>query len=156
METFYKMSSEHWEKVTGSLEIVLANTHALYLKTLNYHWNVTGPHFSMHHDLFGAHYANLAEAMDTVAERIRALGKRAPGSFSEFNKLSLIKEASAEKIAAREMLQDLLKDHMIVIELIQALNIASEDAGDAATADLAAARLAWHQEAAWMLRSTLE
>lgn len=138
-----------------ALSKFLADTYSLYLKTQNYHWNVTGPLFASLHHLFEKQYKALAEATDEIAERIRALGERAPASFGEFVKLSSIPEDGATT-HARAMVQSLLDGHESLIRTINVSLAPAERAKDAATIDLLARRLAYHEKAAWMLRSQLQ
>ena len=100
------IESTHRQNVAKQLSKFLADTYALYLKTQNFHWNVTGPHFDSMHAMFAGQYEDLANAVDEIAERIRILGERAPGSFAEFSQLTDIKEQTAER--AEEMLKQLL------------------------------------------------
>jgi starvation-inducible DNA-binding protein len=137
------------------LKTLLASTYTLYLKTHNYHWNVTGPMFSALHILFETHYTELALAVDEIAERIRALGAKAPGSYSEFEELSLIKESTREPTAT-EMLKDLTSDQEIIAKLAIEVVGAASAVGDEATAGIATDRQSIHEKNAWMLRSHLE
>ncbi len=137
------------------LKALLASTYTLYLKTHNYHWNVTGPMFSALHILFETHYTELAMAVDEIAERIRALGAKAPGSYSEFEELSLIKESTGEPTAT-EMLKDLTSDQEIIAKLALEVVGAASAVGDEATAGIATDRQSIHGKNAWMLRSHLE
>src|SRR5690606_5206023 len=141
--------------VVKELSKLLASTYTLYLKTQNYHWNVTGPLFTSLHSLFETQYTELAAAVDEIAERIRALGARAPGSFAEFAKLSVVEEAAGER-SANDMIGDLVDDQKAIADLAKSLIEAAEKAGDHATADLATARVLAHEKNAWMLRSHLE
>jgi starvation-inducible DNA-binding protein len=137
------------------LKVLLASTYTLYLKTHNYHWNVTGPMFANLHILFETHYTELALAVDEIAERIRALGAKAPASYSEFAKLSLIEESTGEPTAT-EMLEDLTKDQEIIAKLALEVVAAANAVGDEATAGIATDRQSIHEKHAWMLRSHLE
>ncbi|MFK7864799.1 MAG: Dps family protein [Pseudohongiellaceae bacterium] len=137
------------------LQSLLASTYTLYLKTHNYHWNVTGPMFTTLHTLFETQYTELALAVDEIAERIRALGAKAPGSYSEFAELSRIEESTGEP-KAEEMLRQLTEDQEKIATLsIEVVRVASE-LGDEATAGLATDRQTIHEKNAWMLRSHLE
>ena len=139
-------------EVAKGLSHVLADTHTLYLKTHNYHWNVTGPMFRALHALFEEQYTELWLAGDLLAERIRALGFAAPGSYREFSKLAYIREADGVP-AAGEMIGELVKDHVTAARTARwALSLA-RSAVDAPTEDLLTRRLAAHEKAAWMLRS---
>lgn len=137
------------------LKALLASTYTLYLKTHNYHWNVTGPMFTTLHTLFETQYMEQALAVDEIAERIRALGAKAPGSYSDFAKLSVIEECTGEP-KATEMLKDLTSDQEIIAKLALEVVRAASDAGDEATAGIATDRQSIHEKNAWMLRSHLE
>ena len=143
------------EKVVEALSGLLADSYTLYLKTHNYHWNVTGPMFTTLHTLFETEYTDLALAVDEIAERIRSLGARAPGSFSEFAKLAAVKEATGSP-SATEMIQDLVADQAAVVGGAKRVVEAAEAAGDQASADLGTRRIDVHEKNAWMLRSHLE
>ena len=140
--------------VVGQLTRVLADSYALYLKTHGYHWNVRGAEFFSIHSLLEQQYREMWEALDTIAERIRALGVLAPQSNSAFGNLTSIKDGDPEKEAI-PMIKELLKDHeTLIASARKAFEIASE-AGDEASADLMTQRLAAHEKFAWMLRSTV-
>lgn len=141
-------------KRTDLLSRVLADTYALTLKTQNFHWNVTGPHFPQLHKLFEAQYDELAEAVDVVAERIRALGEKAPASFAEFQKLRSLEEGDGE-LSAEEMVASLLKSHEDVTKTLRAALNAAEADDDPATVDMMTVRIEAHDKTAWMLRSFL-
>jgi starvation-inducible DNA-binding protein len=141
--------------VVEALSVLLAETYTLYLKTQNYHWNVTGPHFSQLHVLFQTQYEELALANDLLAERIRALGEKAPGSYSVFSKLSSIKEETGSP-AAQQMLKNLVKDHETLIASAEAVLKVAELAGDQPTLDMATQRMDIHQKTRWMLAAHLE
>lgn len=138
-----------------SLAKLLASSYTLYLKTHNFHWNVTGPMFTTLHTLFMTQYTELSLAVDEVAERIRALGDFAPGSYTEFEKLSSVKE-SVGRVTALDMIRELVADQKSVAKAAQAVIEAAEAAGDAASADLATRRMDVHEKNAWMLRAHLE
>ncbi len=141
--------------IAKGLSRVLADTYTLYVKTHKYHWNVTGPLFSQLHAAFEAQYTQLQEAVDSLAERIRALGEFAPGSFIEFQELSEIKEVKGVP-TAMEMVGQLLKDHETVVRGIRVLIPEADKAEDEATSDLLTGRLREHEKTAWMLRAMLE
>jgi starvation-inducible DNA-binding protein len=143
------------KKVIDGLKILLADTYLLYLKTQNFHWNVTGPHFISLHTMLEEQYDQLSAAADLLAERIRALKIQAPGSFTEFLKLTSLKEASGET-SSTAMISTLLKDHESMSATISGLFKIMEDAGDEATLDILIQRQQEHEKTAWMLRSTLE
>ncbi len=139
---------------TSGLKVVLANTYTLYLKTQNYHWNVVGAHFHHFHLLFEEQYKALAEAADVIAERIRALGVVAPGSFEEFSNLKTIQEAQ-QQIDAFAMIKDLIESHEAVCKNIKLILQQAKDEEDEVTQDLLIQRLAEHEKALWMLRALL-
>lgn len=140
--------------VARELTKVLADSFAVYLKTHGYHWNVRGPEFFSFHNLLEQQYTDMWNALDDIAERIRALGVLAPQSYPAFGNLTSIKDGDPEK-EATAMLTELMQDHETLIATARkALDTASE-AGDEASADLMTQRLAAHEKFAWMLRSTL-
>ncbi len=141
--------------VVDALSRLLADSYTLYLKTHNYHWNVTGPMFNTLHTLFETEYTELALAVDEIAERIRAVGARAPGSYSEFADLSKVREDTGSPDAVK-MIEALAKDQGTVVEGAKRLVKAAEAAGDQASADLGVRRIDVHEKNAWMLRSHLE
>ncbi len=149
------MSKESKEAVVDALSALLASSYTLYLKTHNYHWNVTGPMFTTLHTLFETEYTELALAVDAIAERIRALGAFAPGSYSAFAKLSVVKEETGRP-EAKEMIRILVSDQEVVASSARRVIEATEAANDQASADLATRRLDVHEKNAWMLRSHLE
>lgn len=134
---------------------LLADSYTLYLKTHNYHWNVTGPMFQTLHSMFELQYTELATAVDLIAERIRALGEKAPGSYEQFQKLSSIKEETGSP-EAREMIAKLVEGHESVIRTARSLFPDAEKCHDEATCDLLTQRIQLHEKTAWMLRSLLE
>lgn len=141
-------------KTIEALRQVLADTYALYLKTQNYHWNVTGANFKSLHVMFEEQYDELAEAVDEIAERIRALNEKVPASFSVFSKLTTVEDAN-EACDAQAMLQDLLKSHeQVMVSVTQAKKVSAEN-NDYGTEDMMIARLEAHQKMAWMLRASL-
>lgn len=140
------------EAIIEGLSRLLADSYTLYLKTHNFHWNVTGPQFLTLHTLFEQHYNELALAVDLIAERIRALGAYAPGSYKAFAELTSVEDASGVP-AATDMVRQLVKDHETVVRTARSVFPAAEDAGDEATADLVTQRLQVHEKTAWMLRS---
>ena len=140
--------------IVGGLERVLADTYTLYLKTHNFHWNVTGPQFNDLHMMFMNQYTELWGAVDLVAERIRALGSFAPGSYKDFARLTSITEADGVP-PAKEMLKQLVEGHETVIRTAREGLSPANDANDQATIDLLTERLTVHEKTAWMLRSLL-
>lgn len=143
------------EKLSGELSKLLADSYTLYLKTHNFHWNVTGPMFQTLHLMFEQHYTELALAVDAVAERIRALGYPAPGSYAAFSRLSSVKDAE-DVPKALDMVRELVAGHEAVIRTARNVVKVAEAAGDAVSADLATQRLEVHEKTAWMLRSLLD
>jgi starvation-inducible DNA-binding protein len=140
--------------VTEALKRVLADTYTLYLKTQNYHWNVEGRHFHSLHLMFEGQYNELALANDEIAERIRSLGEKAPGTFAEFAKLSSIKEASSE-LDENQMVKDLYQSNVALTQTIKKALSAAQKADDEGTTDLLVVRSKAHEKAAWMLKSSL-
>ncbi len=148
------ISEDHRQKISDGLSKTLADTYMLYLKTHNYHWNVTGPHFHSLHAMFEEQYTDLAAAVDDIAERIRALGFYAPGSFKKFSKLSQVKEED-EVPDAMTMVERLVHANEQVLQSAREVLPACEEGGDEATLDLLTQRLHVHSKVAWMLRSTI-
>ena len=149
------INEENRKTIADSLSGVLADTYMLYLKTHNYHWNVTGELFHSLHEQFEEQYTELAEAVDEIAERIRALGHKAPGTFKEFHERTSIEE-DTDKPEAMEMVRRLaVGNEQILRTAREALKPANE-AEDEATVDLLTQRLHVHSKTAWMLRSHLE
>ena len=142
------------KSVAQELSKVLADSYAIYLKTHGYHWNVQGPEFFSLHGLFQQQYTDMWNALDDIAERIRALGEFAPQSASAFGNLTSIPDGHPDK-SAQEMLQDLIRDHGTVLKTVRAALDAADEAGDEASVDLMTQRLHFHEKAAWMLRSSL-
>jgi starvation-inducible DNA-binding protein len=140
--------------IANGVANLLADTYTLYLKTHNFHWNVTGPHFSALHLMFEGQYTELALAVDLIAERIRALGFVAPATYGEFTKLTKIEEHSGD-ITAQQMLMHLITAHEVVIRTARQILPAAESASDQVTLDLIAQRLQIHEKTVWMLRSSV-
>ena len=141
-------------EIVAALERVLADTYTLYLKTHNFHWNVTGPKFNDLHAMFMTQYVEMWNAVDLVAERIRSLGSFAPGSYKDFARLSNIEEAT-EVPKDMEMVAQLVKGHETVIRTARAALAPADAANDQSTLDLLTQRLQVHEKTAWMLRSLL-
>ena len=141
--------------IADGLSHLLADSYTLYLKTHNFHWNVTGPMFNTLHLMFEGQYTELATAVDEIAERIRALGHPAPGSYAQFTKLSKVKEETGTP-AAEEMIKQLVEAHETVARTAREVFPTAEAASDEPTADLLTQRLQVHEKTAWMLRSLLE
>jgi starvation-inducible DNA-binding protein len=131
------------QKVIEALGRLLADSYTLYLKTHNFHWNVRGPMFTTLHTLFEQEYTELAMAVDEIAERIRALGAPAPGSYREFGKLTSLKEAQGVP-AAEDMVQQLVHDQVLVTQAAREVVTAAQKAGDEASADLGIRRMQVH------------
>ncbi|MBM3510203.1 MAG: DNA starvation/stationary phase protection protein [Alphaproteobacteria bacterium] len=138
--------------IADGLAKLLADTYTLYLKTHNFHWNVEGPLFATPHTMFEQQYTELAAAVDLIAERIRALGVRAPGSYSAYAALASVQEAAGAP-SAEEMVRELARDQEAVARTARAAFASVEKAGDEATADLLMQRLLVHEKTAWMLRA---
>jgi len=143
------------ETIAKGLSRLLADTYTLYLKTHNYHWNVTGPMFQTLHLMFEQQYTELSAAVDLIAERIRALGFPAPGSYAAFSKLTSIVEEEGVP-GATVMIRGLLEGHEAVARTARSAFEPAESANDQASADLLTQRIQVHEKAAWMLRSLLE
>jgi starvation-inducible DNA-binding protein len=143
------------QQIADGLARLLADSYTLYLKTHNFHWNVTGPMFNTLHLMFEGQYTELATAVDLIAERIRALGVPAPGSYAQFTKLTSIKEETGVP-AALEMVRQLMEGQETVARTAREAFPAAEKASDQASMDLLTQRLQVHEKNAWMLRSLLE
>ena len=140
--------------IAGGLSRLLADTYTLYLKTHNFHWNVKGPMFNTLHMMFEEQYTELATAVDEIAERIRALGVAAPGSYKQFGELTSLEEETGE-LAAEEMIAQLVKDQEAVVRTARSVFPDAEAANDEPTADLLTQRMQIHEKTAWMLRSMI-
>ena len=149
------MTDQQRETVAKGLSRLLADSYSLYLKTHNYHWNVTGPQFNSLHTMFETQYTELATAVDEIAERIRALGELAPGSYGEFAKLASIPDGDSRN-DAQAMIRELVEGQEAVVRTCRALFPAVDEANDEPTADLLTTRMQTHEKNAWMLRSLLE
>jgi starvation-inducible DNA-binding protein len=142
------------QAIAEGISRVLADTYTLYLKTHNFHWNVEGPMFNTLHLMFETQYTELALAVDLIAERIRALGFPAPGSYREFAELSSIEDA-AGRPTAMEMIAQLAKDQETVVRTARQVFALAAEAHDEPTADLLTQRMQVHEKTAWMLRAML-
>ncbi len=149
------ISADKQKMITEGLARLLADTYTLYLKTHNFHWNVKGPMFTTLHTLFEQEYTELASAVDEIAERIRALGAAAPGSYQQFAELSSIKEETGVP-SAEDMIRQLVDGQETVIATARGVFPVAEEAGDEASVDLLTQRMRTHEKNAWMLRSHLE
>jgi starvation-inducible DNA-binding protein len=143
------------KSIADGLSRLLADTYTLYLTTHNFHWNVTGPMFNSLHDMFMLQYTELWNAVDPIAERIRALGFPAPGTYAEFGKLTSIDQPKGVP-SAEEMVAILVRGHEAVARTARAVFPVADKADDQPTADLLTQRLDVHEKTAWMLRSVLE
>lgn len=141
--------------IADGLSRLLADEYTLYLKTHNFHWNVVGPMFNTLHLMFETHYNESALAVDQVAERIRALGSPAPGTYKKYAELSSIEETEGVP-EAMEMVRQLVKGHEACAKTARSVFPAAEKGSDEATADLLTQRMQAHEKTAWMLRSLLE
>jgi starvation-inducible DNA-binding protein len=148
------ISDKDRKKIADGLSSLLADTYTLYLKTHNFHWNVTGPMFNTLHLMFEGQYTELALAVDSIAERIRALGFPAPGSYKEYAKLSSIPEADGVP-EATDMIRQLVEGQEAVVRTARSVFAATEDAKDEPSADLLTQRMQIHEKTAWMLRAML-
>jgi starvation-inducible DNA-binding protein len=144
--------TEDSQQLAQGLARALGETYVLYVKTQGFHWNVVGPLFYGLHKLTEEQYEDLADAADKLAERIRALGYPAPNSFKEFARLSAVSEAVGNP-SAREMIEQLVKDHETVSRTFRETVALADEAGDVVTADLLTQRIHAHDKAAWMLRA---
>ena len=154
MELNIGINTEDRQQIAAGLSKLLADSYSLYLKTHNYHWNVEGPLFNTLHLMFEQHYTELATAVDEIAERIRALGVKAPGSYTAFGKLTNIEEATGDE-SAEEMIRQLVIGQETVARTAREAIKAAEAASDEPTADLLTQRMQIHEKNAWMLRSML-
>jgi starvation-inducible DNA-binding protein len=148
------MDDKQRRAIAVGLSRLLADTYTLYLKTHNFHWNVTGPQFNSLHLMFEGQYNELALAVDLIAERIRALGEPAPGSYSAYAALATIKEAEGNPPAG-EMVRILAEDQLAVVRTAREIFPLADAAHDEPTADLLTQRMQVHEKTAWMLRANL-
>ncbi|AKJ32109.1 Dps family protein [Caldimonas brevitalea] len=142
--------------IAAGLNKLLADTFTLYLTTHNFHWNVTGPMFNTLHNMFMEQYTELWNAVDPIAERIRALGHTASGSYKDYGALTSLNDAPSEPPKAEEMIRILVQGHEGVARTARGLYPVVEKASDEPSADLLTQRLDIHEKTAWMLRSLLE
>lgn len=148
------LSSETIDQIIEKLSHFLSDTAVLYVKTLNFHWNMEGREFFMYHRLLQEQYEELQEAIDDLAERIRMLGRPSPGSMKKFLELSCIKESDKE-LSAEKMVQMLVDDHEALIEHCHSLIQFTDEKKDQGTSDLLIERIRSHSKQAWLLRSHL-
>ncbi|MBX7230538.1 MAG: DNA starvation/stationary phase protection protein [Bdellovibrionales bacterium] len=149
------ISESDRKEIAQGLSKLLADSYTLYLKTHNFHWNVTGPMFQTLHLMFETQYNELALAVDLIAERIRALGFPAPGSYHEFSKLTSIKEAQGYS-SAKDMITQLIEGQETVVRTARSILPNAEKVNDEPTVDLLTQRMQVHEKTAWMLRSLLQ
>ena len=154
MELNIGINEKDRHAIAQGLSRLLADSYTLYLKTHNYHWNVTGPQFNTLHQMFEEQYTELAAAVDEVAERIRALGIKAPGSYREYAELTRVDEGTGEE-SAEEMIRQLAVGQETVVRTAREAFPAADEANDEPTADLLTQRMQIHEKNAWMLRSML-
>jgi starvation-inducible DNA-binding protein len=143
------------KKIVEGLSKLLADSYTLYLKTHNFHWNVTGPMFQTLHLMFQTQYTEMWTSIDLIAERIRSLDAPAPGTYAQFSKLASIKETAGVP-KAQDMIKILLAGHEAVTRTARSAFPAAEKANDQPTMDLLTQRMEVHEKTAWMLRSLLE
>lgn len=153
METNIGLAGPARKEISDELARLLADTYILYVKTQGYHWNVTGPMFRSLHLMFEEEYVDLRDAVDVIAERIRALGHPAPGSFVEFSDLAAIKDEAGVP-EAMDMVRNLAEGHEALARTARRVVEVAEGGDDVATADLATERIEVHEKTAWMLRAT--
>lgn len=154
MKASAKKGSSH-SKVIEHLSQHLADTYILYIKTQNFHWNVEDPRFYFLHKMLEEQYEQLAEAVDVIAERLRGLEVRSPGSMKEFLSLTILKEASG-KYTGNQMIENLLHDHTLIINYLHGFITQANDQHDDGTSDLFIDRIREHEKTAWILRSHLK
>ena len=140
-------------EIAKGLSVLLSESYTLYLKTHKYHWNVTGPMFQTLHLMFEEHYTAMALAVDELAERIRVLGVKAPGSYTEFAEYSRVKEDPSMETKAEDMIKNLLADHEQIVRTAKEILTTLEGTNDEGTNSLLGARIEYHEKTAWMLRS---
>lgn len=149
------ISPAHRKEIAEGLSKFLADSYTLYLMTHQFHWNVTGPQFQTLHTMFETQYTDLAEAVDIVAERIRALGFLAPGSYTEFSKLSSLKTPPQLEVHAEEMIEYLIAGQEGVVRTAREVFAVAVKGDDAVTQDMLTERMRIHEKTAWMLRSLI-
>ena len=142
--------------IAEGLSRLLADTYTLYLTTHNFHWNVTGPMFTSLHAMFMVQYTELWNAVDPIAERIRSLGHKAPGSYAQFVALTSLNDVPTVPPAALDMVRVLVEGHEAVARTARSIFSGADKANDEPTADLLTQRLTVHEQTAWMLRAILE
>lgn len=141
--------------VIDSLKLLLADSYALYLKTQNYHWNVTGQNFHSLHKMFEDQYSEMADAVDIIAERIRALDAKVPAAFSVFDQASTVADGD-EEANSEKMLKELIEDNLSIVDVLYKVADIAANSEDKATEDLAIERIRVHEKNAWTLRASHE
>lgn len=154
MELNIGIAKDSRKQIADQLSKLLADSYVLYLKTHNFHWNVEGPMFTTLHNMFMEQYTELWNALDLIAERIRALGHYAPGSYKQFARMTSIEETE-EVPRAQDMVRQLLQGHETIARTARESFSIAEKCDDEATMDLLTQRLQLHEKTAWMLRSLL-
>lgn len=154
MELNIGIGKDERKEISHGLSRLLADSYTLYLKTHNFHWNVEGPMFNTLHNMFMLQYTEMWNALDLIAERIRALGHYAPGSYKQFIELSSIEETTTVP-SAQDMLKQLLDGHEAVARTARKVFPVAEKGADEGTLDLLTQRIQLHEKTAWMLRSML-
>jgi starvation-inducible DNA-binding protein len=149
------ITTKNRQRIAQGLSRLLADTYLLYLKTHNFHWNVEGPMFQTLHDMFMAQYTETWNAIDPIAERIRALGHYAPGTYKEYLKLASVRETDGVP-KAQQMVKLLIDGQQAVARTARAVLPLADEANDQPTLDLLTQRLDVHEKNAWMLRSLLK
>ena len=149
------ISENDRKQIADGLSRLLADTYTVYLKTHNFHWNVRGPLFNTLHVMFEEQYTELATAVDEIAERIRALGFPAPGSYAQYGALTSVAEETGVP-TAEDMIAQLAKDQETVVRTAREVFPVADEAHDEPTADLLTQRMQIHEKTAWMLRSMLD
>lgn len=156
MKSAIKSADQHSSpKTCESLSKALAETYTLLLKTQNYHWNVTGPHFHDLHLLLEEQYQSLFTAVDDIAERIRALGELAPGTYAEYSELASMKEGN-NKLQAKDMIKDLVESHTHMIDCYRNAIEKARSEDDAVSEDLMIGQQTFHEKTRWMLQSIVD
>jgi starvation-inducible DNA-binding protein len=151
------LSEQVRERVIDILNTTLADEHALYVKTRNYHWNVTGPQFHSLHEMPEEFYQKIAPLADDVAERARMMGGRAIGTMAEFSQQTRLSEQPGDAPEARQMVEKLLADHeQIIRDLRQDIDVCADELNDQGTADFLTGLMEQHEKMAWMHRAFLE
>ncbi len=157
MEPKIGIEKDNLLKSSSLLRKVLADEMVLYVKTLNYHWNVRGHHFGPLHKLFKKQYEKLAEWVDEIAERVRVLGQDAPGTMKEFLELTDLDEHKGPRPSEKDMIKNLLNDQeKIIVNLRKAVDITGEELRDMGTSDFLTQLMSNHEQIAWMTRAHLE